>query len=181
MALSIQQQIVNEANAQGVPSNYMLAIANQESGFNQAAVGSSGEIGVFQLMPGTAASLGVTNPADLSQNIYGGVAYFKQMLNQFGGNPALAAAAYNAGPGAVSSGNIPSSTQSYVSRFLAAVGLSPSPAAGTSAGVSIPAPIESASLLGPGIIIPGLSAPVSGISSGIWIAAGAALLLLLFA
>ena len=121
---AVQQLITSTAQAYGVSPALALAVAQQESGFNQSAVGSSGEIGVFQLMPGTAAGLGV-DPANLQQNVQGGVAYLAQLLSQFGGNTALALAAYNAGPGAASSGNIPASTQSYVSSVLANAGGSP--------------------------------------------------------
>jgi Transglycosylase SLT domain len=123
--------ITSAATAVGVPPSLALAVANQESGFNQSAIGSSGEVGIFQLMPGTAAQLGV-NPYDESENIQGGVSYLSQLLTQFGGDPSLALAAYNAGPGRVqtavsSSGSdwfsaIPASTQSYVSSVLASSG-----------------------------------------------------------
>jgi Transglycosylase SLT domain len=125
--MTVQDQIVAAANAQGISSSLALAIANQESGFNQAARGSKGEVGVFQLMPSTAAALGV-NPYDLTENISGGVSYLSQLLAQYGGNVQLAVAAYNAGPGAVSkavqSGGanwtayIPASTRSYLSATL---------------------------------------------------------------
>ena len=173
---SVQQQIYDEAVAQGVNPAVMLAIANQESGYNQAAVGSSGEVGVFQLMPATAASVGVTDRTNLTQNIQGGVTYFKQLLNQFGGSISQALAAYNAGPGAVRSGNIPASTQSYVSRILAALGLSSSPAPSSS---PLPGAFVSVAPSG-GIELPGVSTAVSvGDISGIAVAAAALGLLLL--
>ncbi len=121
--MTVQDQITRAANSAGVPSWLALAIAQQESDFDQNAVGSSGEIGVFQLLPSTAAQLGV-DPHDLTQNIAGGVAYIGQMLRAFGGDVQKAAAAFNCGPtcvaNAVAAGgatwgtHIPASTQSYV-------------------------------------------------------------------
>lgn len=97
---SVADLIVAEAEAQGVDPSLAIEVATEESSLNQNARGSSGEIGVFQLMPDTAAALGV-DPTDLNQNIHGGVMYLGQMLAQFG-DPVMAVAAYNAGPGAVS-------------------------------------------------------------------------------
>lgn len=110
----------------GVDPALALAVARQESGLNQSAKSSAGAIGVMQLMPGTAAGLGV-NPYDMQQNIEGGVRYLSQMLTKFDGDVSLALAAYNAGPGAVQkySGIPPyTETQNYVSRILASYGLS---------------------------------------------------------
>lgn len=100
----------------------VAAIASAESGYNQDATSDVGARGVMQLMPDTAAGLGVDpdNPAD---NIRGGAKYIKQMLDMFGGNVELALAAYNAGPQTVKdAGNkIPnnSETQAYVPKVLA--------------------------------------------------------------
>ena len=121
--MSIQDQITAAANAAGVPSWLALAIAQRESGFNNNAVGSAGEIGIFQLLPSTAAQLGV-DPTDPVQNIAGGVAYLAQFLREFGGDTQKAAAAFNCGPTCVAhavatagdgwAAHIPSSTQAYV-------------------------------------------------------------------
>lgn len=122
----IQSYITTVAQQYGVDPSLALAVAQQESGFNPNAVSPAGAIGIFQLMPTTAAGLGV-NPSDPAQNIQGGVQYLAQMLNQFGGDTSLALAAYNAGPGAVTKyGGVPpyAETQNYVAAITGALGSS---------------------------------------------------------
>lgn len=144
----IRALIVSTAQTYGLDPNLALAVAQRESGFNQNARGTSGEIGVFQLMPATAADLGV-DPYDVVQNIQGGVRYLKQMLNLFGGDVSKALAAYNAGPrrvgSAVESGwnwfaSIPATTRVYVSKVLAALGLSSSPQTSPTVAQSVEPP-----------------------------------------
>jgi soluble lytic murein transglycosylase-like protein len=104
----------------GVPSSLALAVAQRESGLNQSARGTSGEIGVFQLMPGTAAQLGV-DPSSLDQNIDGGVRYLSQMYQQFG-DWHTALEAYNGGPGNVARGTVSSAAQSYADALYPSAG-----------------------------------------------------------
>ena len=91
-----------------------------ESGYNPAAVSPVGAIGLGQLMPGTASVLGV-NPHDWQQNLDGSARYLLTQINRFG-SPALALAAYNAGPGAVTEyGGVPpyAETEGHVRKVLA--------------------------------------------------------------
>lgn len=111
--------IANAAYRYNVPVEIALAVAKRESNFNQSAIGSSGEIGVFQLMPGTAVGLGV-DPRDLNQNIDGGVRYLREQFDRFG-NWDQALAAYNAGPGNVLRGTVPDRTWKYVEDVLGTV------------------------------------------------------------
>ena len=137
MTTAIANQIVQAAINAGVDPQLALAVAQAESGGNpNTPPSSAGAIGLFQLMPGTAAGLGV-NPYDTAQNIQGGIQYLSQQLNAFGGNVQAALAAYNWGPGAVQNAMnqygsswlnyAPSETQNYVSSITSAVGATPPP------------------------------------------------------
>jgi soluble lytic murein transglycosylase-like protein len=112
-----QQQIVSAANNAGVDPALALAVAQQESGFNPNAISSAGATGLFQLMPATAASLGV-NPSDPTQNIQGGISYLAQLLEQYGGDVSNALWAYNAGPGNQAAGVLPAQTAAYIPSVL---------------------------------------------------------------
>lgn len=98
---TIKREIIKEARRQGVDPDLMLRLVKQESGFNPKAKSKVGASGLFQLMPATAREMGVKDPFDYKQNIKGGIAYFKKMLNATGGNVQHALAAYNAGLGNV--------------------------------------------------------------------------------
>lgn len=103
----------------GVNPGFVRAIIHAESAFNPMARSRKGAMGLMQLMPGTAKDMGVLDLTNPEQNIKGGVRYLAGLLQTFSGNETLAAAAYNAGPGAVTRyGGIPpyEETQTYVKR-----------------------------------------------------------------
>jgi soluble lytic murein transglycosylase-like protein len=85
------------ASQYDVDPSLIKAIIWAESSFNPSAVSKRGAVGLMQLMPATARSLGMKNIRDPESNIYCGVRYFKQLMVQFNGDPKLALAAYNAG------------------------------------------------------------------------------------
>lgn len=105
----------------GVDANLIRAVIRAESSYNPNAVSQAGAMGLMQLMPTTAQSLGVTNPFDINQNINAGTAYLAGLLERFEGNVELALAGYNAGwPRVVQHGGVPpfAETQVYVPRVL---------------------------------------------------------------
>lgn len=124
--MDIGQMVINEAQNQGVDPQLALEVALAESSLNPNAQSTAGAIGVMQLMPGTAAGLGV-DPWDPVQNIAAGVYYLNQQINTFG-DPATALAAYNWGPenvqkamakyGADWLAHAPAETRNYVQSIL---------------------------------------------------------------
>lgn len=104
----------------GLAPQLVQAVVQAESGYNVRALSSKGAMGLMQLMPGTAALLGVSNAWDPQQNVRGGTAYLREQLDRFG-SVRLAVAAYHAGPNAVKKYNgVPPypDTEEYVERVL---------------------------------------------------------------
>jgi hypothetical protein len=109
------------AKRHGIDEKLIRAVLQKESGGNPIAVSPKGAMGLMQLMPETAQSLGVDDPFDPEQNLAGGTKYLKYCLNLFCQDVALALAAYNAGPETVKRyGGVPpyAETQHYVAGIL---------------------------------------------------------------
>lgn len=104
-----------------ISASLLEAVVWQESRWNELAISPVGARGLAQLMPGTAAQMGV-NPGDPMANLEGGARYLRLQLDAFGGDIEKALAAYNAGPGRVQkAGGIPNirETQAYVASIMA--------------------------------------------------------------
>lgn len=96
-------EIERLAAEEGLPGELVRAVAWAESGFRHEAVSAKGAIGIMQLLPGTAAEVGV-DPHEVEGNVRGGTRYLKKMLERFAGDEdqlVKALAAYNAGPNRV--------------------------------------------------------------------------------
>lgn len=120
-ARSLDDIFEEAAEKYNVSVDLLKAIGKAESNFNPKAVSRAGAQGVMQLMPATAASLGVKDSFDPEQNIMGGAKYIADLLKRYDGDTKLALAAYNAGMGNVAKyGGIPpfKETQNYVVKVL---------------------------------------------------------------
>jgi len=109
------------ARRHGLDPELVLAVVAVESGFRPGAVSPKGAQGLMQLMPRTAASLGVEDAFDPAQNLDGGARHLGQLLTLYGGDLTRALAAYNAGEGAVERhGGVPPyrETRAYVKKVL---------------------------------------------------------------
>jgi hypothetical protein len=118
---AIEPWVQQLAPTYGLAPSLVNAVIAQESGFNPNAVSSAGAAGLMQIMPATAASLGLTDPFDPVANLRAGMAYLSSLVRRYNGDIPLALAAYNAGPEAVSQyGGIPPypQTQHYVTNIL---------------------------------------------------------------
>jgi soluble lytic murein transglycosylase-like protein len=157
-------QIQAAAAKHGLDPALLKALIRQESNFDPNAGSPAGAQGLTQLMPGTAASLGVTDVRDPAQAIEGGAKYLRQQLDTFGGDVEKALAAYNAGPGAVQKyGGVPpyAETQAYVKKVMAyAEEYRGAAAAAMPLSVALP-PAAGAAPASPAAIAAAMSSPVA--------------------
>ena len=113
------KDVIDEcASKYNVDSALIRAMIQVESGWTTDAVSNKGAQGLMQLMPRTAAMLGVDDPFDPVQNIEGGTRYISDLTDKYRGDIEKALAAYNAGPARVDSGNIPEVSRRYVKNIM---------------------------------------------------------------
>jgi soluble lytic murein transglycosylase-like protein len=123
---TVAPMIESAAKAQKLPPKLLRSVIAQESGFRACAVSKKGAKGLMQLMPATAEQFGVEDPFEPIANVGAGAKFLRQLLEKFGGDLALALAAYNAGPAAVEEAKgIPDiqETREYVEAILGKVGV----------------------------------------------------------
>ena len=121
-ATAYDDLITASATRNGVDPALLKGLIRQESNFDPNAGSPAGARGLAQLMPSTAASLGVGDPTNPAAAIEGGARYLREQLDSFGGSVPLALAAYNAGPAAVTrAGGVPpfAETRHYVQQVQA--------------------------------------------------------------
>jgi soluble lytic murein transglycosylase-like protein len=114
------------AGDQNLSPGLLAAMIQQESAFDPCAISTKGAVGLMQLMPATVEQFQIRDPFDPVQNIESGARYMRQLLDRYGGDLALALAAYNAGPAQVDNSNgLPQfpETVKYVSDLLKKLGM----------------------------------------------------------
>lgn len=126
-SVDIEGAIENASRKYGIDADFIRSLIKQESGFNPNALSKAGAMGLMQLMPSTAKSLGVHNPFDVLENINGGTRYLRGLMDTFSGSRELALAAYNGGIGRMKKLGVdtvkeiekmPAETRNYVSRVM---------------------------------------------------------------
>ncbi len=118
--------IESTAKSQDLKPELLRAVMERESGFRPCAVSSKGAQGLMQLMPDTALEMGVGNPFDPKENLFGGAKFLKQLMDKYKGDLSKVLGAYNAGPAAVDqAGGIPDipETRDYVDAILKKMGV----------------------------------------------------------
>lgn len=124
--ITIDEAVEKASLKYGVPKDLINSVINAESSFNKDATSKAGAMGLMQLMPSTAKSLGVSNPYDIEENVEGGTKYLKGLLDMYGNQRELALAAYNAGPNALTARGVktkddiyklPLETRNYVNKI----------------------------------------------------------------
>jgi hypothetical protein len=117
----LNELIAGAAARHEIDPDFVASVVKAESRFNPSAVSPKGARGLMQLMPGTAASLGVGNAFDPASNVEGGTALLRKLLDQYAGDAQKALAAYNAGPERVKQyGGVPPfrETRDYIVRVI---------------------------------------------------------------
>ena len=161
---AIAAALASASSTYGVPLSLLTSVASHESSFNPAAVSPAGAQGLLQLMPATAASLGVTNPFDPAQSADGGARYLSQLYNQYG-DWGTALIAYNEGPGNLATRGVFPSSQSYADSILA------------DSGIPASSPLDTGSVDASGLPVDMSGA---GLSTGAWVGLAVAAAVVLF-
>lgn len=162
----LQNYAINAANQNGIPPQYFLNFLNQESSWNPSAVGSAGELGIAQIIPGYHPAF-TGDPLNPYASIDYAAATISTYARQFG-SWSNGFAAWNAGPSAVAAGNIPNSTQAYVNSITGI------PATSTQQIPSASLPQGSVTQ---GVTLPGATVQAGTVHSLAYLAGGALLML----
>lgn len=173
-----QELVSRVASSAGIDPDLAVRVAFKESGLNPGALNpASGAVGMMQLMPATAAAMGL-DPQNALENVVGGVRYLREQLSHFG-DEAKALAAYNWGPGRVAEAiqnwgpewlsHAPRETQQYVSSILSSPGFAPTTQAPADENVasSLEFPASVASSLPPASHDPRLTTVAIGLNEAL--------------